>query len=217
MTAVNLIVRGRAAYLITDRGHFHADGTVLGFSRKAFRSNRLRMAVGYHGVTSVEAIAEVDAWLHRQQCQDDAMLTLPGIVIEMERQNRAGKAAGDMAGDMDPYIALFLALWRPALKRAEGWIVGSSQGVLGPGYQPGALRRVDRVLSPSVDPALCPDVGFGARRHGLAIVQAQRLVRDDIGASRVAGGADLTIVDASGVRSQTLCEWPDVVGERIAP
>lgn len=125
------------------------------------------------------------------------------------------RAAGPLADGLKPFVQLFIAMWDES-RGGTAWVLCSEAGTFGAAYQPGTIRQVERVLTPLVPHDLCPDARFDPRKHGVGIAQAMRGYRDEVGIGRVGGRAELTVVDAAGVRTEVLCEWPDKVGKRIA-
>lgn len=69
MTAIALIARQHASYLITDTALTDGDGTFLGFSSKVARSDRLRVAIATNGSSSPDRGAAFQDWLESEKTQ----------------------------------------------------------------------------------------------------------------------------------------------------
>jgi len=217
VTACSVWSTGSAAYLLTDRAGFHADGRVLGFARKVATVPHLRLAVaangeGFNGMA--EWIAEN---LAAEPTQAAALALLPRVVGLVE-QTVCDMAAADRSGHQGmPIVQLFAAAWLATEQRAAAYVIGGQRHMFDASYASGTLRRVGSAISPTI-PGFRPVIGGGADQIASArtIIDAQRRQVDEAGVCRVGGTADLTIVTAGGVRCSKLCSWPDRAGERVA-
>lgn len=217
MSAASLIVRGDKAIILSDSAHYHCDGTIMALRSKVVACSRLRVALTTSGLASEDA-GRLIADRMKQHSDLDVMLAdLPAIASALEHQVLTDLAAWDEwpCGPLPTFVQLFVACYSRRRRRPEAWIVGSQQGTFGEGYEPLTLRQVQQVLSPPVDRSLCPEGGFAPLRDGRAILEAQRLVPHASGTFNVGGWGEITIVGRDGVTVRRVCDWPDVVGEKV--
>lgn len=219
MTACNLFVGSRAAYLLADQAGFTADGRLAALSSKPVLSHRLRFAVTTAGESCcfVEDGEVADPLrdllsdlLEIAETQQEALEALPSVARKAHR--RATELAD--ATSPAPSLQLCAALWSAERRCPEGYVVGS------PGrfesIPPFTLCKTSGMASPAVDRALWPN-GELSPAAARRLIEAQRRTPAADGTFRIGGAAELITVSADGIGAQVVCRWRDRFGERIRP
>ena len=225
MTACNLIVADRAAYLLTDMATYRADGIVTALKTKVVAHPSLGLAMTATGPAWDSSQDLMKSWMGELHSADHASETLPRLVAMLEADRcadfqRRGLALDDRAWPPQGVFRIVVALWSESRRRAEGYQFCTDpqfrpQGRVDLTLQPFPRNgRLDHYLSPSFDAA-----AFDPERDGLEMLETQRRDYTDPfrGYHTVGGTAQLTIVDESGVISRPLRQWPDEIGRRIEP
>lgn len=217
MTLANLIVGADAAYLAVDRASYHDDGTILDLKSKWVAREDLRLAMTLSGRTNSDTLPELGLWLAGVADQQQVLAALPGRLAEIERENIAGREAGEdeQCGPIPTFVQAYVALWSFARKQPEAYVCGSSAGTL-EGYQPGSVAGVSQVIQPPV-PFECPGgrLSLTAARD---LIARQRATPDDRGIFRVGGGVDLVEISKNDLSVTEIAAWPaDRLGQKVTP
>jgi hypothetical protein len=221
MTAANLIVRERAAYLLTDSATLRErDRTVLSLRRKVVASPGLRMAITGSGETFDAAEEIKRTWLAEQADEDAAVTALPLLVAMLNFGLKAHYRSRGWpmrpANDWPPphCFHLYVAMWSEARRRPEGYAISSRGQAFYPHIEVvnGCVYRMAQSINPPAEPCEDPE------RDGLALLERQRAIVDEMSGAHIIGGtAQLTKVSEAGVTTTVLREWPDEIGRRIQP
>jgi hypothetical protein len=214
MTAANLIVAGAEAYLLTDTATLREPTwAVSEFRSKVVASDRLRIAITRNGVQWPGDNALVAAWLDEQPNEDAAIEALP----ELSRRLRSAFEAIGYQSEQPMTFNLFVAVWSPARRRPEGYIVASHADGFAPGVQPNHAYLAGQYICPKVDRRHYPPDEGGGDWDPLRLLEAQRARLNPRGRYTVGGTAHLTVVSEAGVTATMLRHWPDEIGRRIEP
>lgn len=219
MTAANAFCGPTAAYLLTDGASFDRSGAIRSIGSKAVVSEQHRVAAAmsgdeciavFDGPAGEERFSPVNDVAHllaQARTQSEFLASIPEVVRDcfavLERARMRG------------FFQFIIALWNEAEARPETYVIGSP-GHTFPSLPPFTLAGADPVIMPEIDRSLWPSTE-PTRAEALAIIQEQRRTRFPDGAYRVGGFAELATVDASGVRTETICRWPDRIGAKIIP
>ena len=215
MSALNMIVQGQRAHLLTDRAVYDRDGVVRGIGFKVGRLESLPLAISSVGAVSVERLSDMVDRLSPTSAQPEAWVAvLPAALRALRGENRVKWP--ELEGTQDAEITLAAIFYSHAQRRARGVVVSSGDPGLPP-YEPVALSCI---TIPGIDLAAAgaPDPRsptFDPASDGAALVSAQRLAAWADGRINVGGGVDLTSVGPDGLSLTTLMEWPDEIGRRI--
>jgi hypothetical protein len=225
MTAANLIVRERAAYVVTDTAVYRPDGVLLEFASKVFTSPRLRIAITGCGVTWGSKKAVIDSWMGAMVDEDRAVEAMPALTMTLWADLKAELRSRGVTVDPNAwpplnYFELIVAVWSERRQRAEGYAVASRGATFYPDIkvESGRVYQLAQRIQPPAelgdDPSLFDE--DHAERDGLALLEEQRRYVDG-GRYLVGGTAHLTTVSEAGVSRTVLREWPDEIGRRIDP
>ena len=201
---------GSSIHLITDGAYYDAEGRVRAIKSKVTTCDRLRMAVAVTGNVDSGTVAR---HLASATTQREALQLVPSITSNLHAANAYLWPHDGDAWHL--HLMLFVATWTEE-RGAEGWVCASGPEWLGDGYKPGTLAGVSELSSPPISDSawLAHDPEQGARR----VLTEQRFCTDaHNGQCCVGGFGEMATVDAIGVRTVRLIEWPDKVGERIVP
>jgi hypothetical protein len=213
MTAANLIVAGAEAYLLTDTATLREPTwAVSEFRSKVVASDRLRLAITRNGVQWPGDNALVAAWIDEQADEDAALEALP----ELTRRLRSAFEAIGYQSEQPMTFNVFVAVWSPLRRRAEGYIVASHADGFATGVQPDHAYLSGHYICPKVDRCHYPPKD-GSEWDPLQLLEAQRARLNPRGRYTVGGTAHLTVVSEAGVSRTALREWPDEIGRRIEP
>jgi hypothetical protein len=215
MTAANLVVRERAAYLLTDSATYRPDGTIIDLKPKVIASPELRVAIATAGVVWGTMDAVIRRWLGMRRSSDEAASAIPMLIAMLRADRdadyrRRGVSMDEKAWPPQGVFRLVAATWSAERRRPEGY-TACSRGWLPQG-------PTERFIQPPEDGGL--DVygaDFDPERDGLALLEAQRGFVDAYAGHIVGGTAYLTTVSECGVTTTVLREWPDEIGRRIEP
>ena len=214
MSAASVIVDDQRSFLLTDTARYADDGTITGMGSKVAALPRLRMAIAMTGKMASNSLKLAVAAISVFEDQDNALRALPGILADVAAaKERADWGDLGRAGDN---IQMMVATYSRKRSRAEGFMLGVGEGAIGDDYEPLTLKGVRRALSPWADVAPI-DKAFAPLAHGKAILEAQRQIPlHHSGGIMVIGGAgELTTVDRTGVKTRTIIEWPDQIGQKV--
>ena len=200
MTACNAFVMGNAAYLATDTAWFEpTSGRVRYFKSKVVASERLLMAFAEtNDRDSGGPTAVLSAVLGQAESQRDAWERIPpALRSAYEGGPSAFRILVAMWDNCGPQV-FHLHSPRPDEGRPFFWHPGRD------------------LLQPSI--GIIPAPSGDPREAASSILHAQRQFRwDNDGNYRVGGAGELTTVDASGIRTETIVRWPDRIGRKINP
>lgn len=213
MTALNMIVRGSAAYLITDGAFYDEQGVVRFEHSKAAISENLKMAFACSGMAEPATIAD---FLGPVGSQAEALAMLPAAI-------RAAKALNTGAATAETDLLVAVVMWDDRAGEARGWLISSGRAYLGADYRPFELVAVDQLTQPEVPLQSLTSTGdllsdelpieiVAERLAGLQRLQAQL-----DGLCYVGGRLELSIVSAAGAAKVRLGAWPDATGKQIDP
>lgn len=211
MTAASAFLGRSAAYLLTDAGSFDDAGRVFGIGSKVIASERLRIAAVLAG-RRCDQVSESGSWYspaHEVRQLFENAETQAALLAELPSLMRKH---APIVAEIGGYFQFTIALWHAERQQPEAYVIGSP-GHTFKGLPPFQLGGVNPVVMPPVDRSLWP-VGDLTRAEACAIVDAQRRARTD-GAIHVGGFAELTSVDASGIRTEVVRRWRDRVGRKI--
>lgn len=225
MTACNLFVRDRAAYLLTDWASYRPDGVVVALKPKVIELPALRMAIMCSGETWETRTPIVKAWMERSANADAAVRSVPALMSVLRADladNYRRRGLPVPSGKEWPpqaYFDLYVAIWSAERHRPEGYAI-SSRGGHSPNSSelPGRVFQIERHTQPPFKGELAPDPyspEFEPERDGLALLEAQRRYVNHYCGHIVGGAAQMTIVSEEGVSTTILREWPDEIGRRI--
>lgn len=214
MTACNAFLAHGAAHLLTDTAWFDDRQRIHLFASKTAKSERLRIVVGETSDgcyprerKDMSPLAGASCVLKNAATQKEALLALAGAA---ESAFNKLKASGE-----DPSFRLLVALWNLDWREPETYLICSPK-FRSSQCRPFTLNRWSNIITPSLPDM--PDWNGDVRSEAIRLIEAQRAEPwEDGGPPRVGGSAELTTVDASGVRTETLCRWPDRVGRKIDP
>lgn len=210
MTAVGLIVQAASVSLISDAALCNADGIVQAIASKVAIAKHLRMAiVGTGRINPVEIAAALPA-----SSQDAAMRALPAYLAHQRRKNAIDAPYLEASGRNN--VTLLIALWSDDVGNAEGWIISTGHGFLGPSYRPYTVAQVDQVWMPQTATLIAEPADFCPHADGARMLTVQRQLPQG-GRYWIGGYGEATTVTASGVVKERICEWPDRVGAFINP
>jgi hypothetical protein len=232
MTAANLFVADRAAYLLTDSAIYDQETyCVRSLKRKVFACPERRFALCSNGSSWGAPFNDaIEAWIAQRESAEDARLSLPSLVLQLAVDLKQIELQQNLPKiDHERHFNLFLAMWSEERRQPEGYVIGSrtpapfappAQGLLG-----GCVYAITRHVAPccSAGAAGLPEFDPNApETTGLALLEAQRARRDirpahPDGVHLVGGTAYLTTVSEAGVTTTVLREWPDEIGRPIDP
>jgi hypothetical protein len=229
VTAANLFVCDRAAYLLTDSAIYDQETYCLtGLRRKVFACSERRFALCSNGSSWGAPFNDaIGAWMEDRESAEDARLSLPALVLQLAVDLKQIECEKRLpAIDHERHFNLFMAMWSEERRRAEGYVIGSrtpapfappAQGLLG-----GCVYAIDRHVAPCWSRELPAFDPAEPETSGLALLEAQRASRDirpahPQGVHLVGGTAYLTRVSEAGVSTITLRQWPDEIGRPIDP
>jgi hypothetical protein len=212
VTALNLFVQGKAAYLLSDSAMLDADRNVVSLKPKILSLAPIRAAVGFTGCYSGDH--DKDLWLDVHSIAD-AIAQLPRILSAIRERNIEGGIRPERA-----HVTAFVAVYDDG---PRGYICTTGGKDLS-GLPPLMVAQVGRAITPQVDlvqvfgRALDPESeAFDAVKHGKRLIEAQRLQREPEGHYSVGGSAELAKVSAKGVEGRTTAHWRDRIGRPINP
>ncbi|MFN3676688.1 MAG: hypothetical protein ACK4TC_11975 [Sphingomonas pseudosanguinis] len=224
MSIANIICQGRQGYLISDSGYFWQDGSIAYLAPKVLELPRLRAAIVARGHYS--APEHIGPIIEAARCRDvfDLIHILPPVLWE------AMSAIG--AVDSPQLAARFAThlsvVWFcPTRRRAAGAVIGSNRAFLPDDYEPFTPLFVTEALQPGVeiveaigrDADLTDRAAFNVSTEAALIAEAQRrCVWEYNGMAaghHAAGTVRLTRVNAAGVTTRAIREWPDTIGKPV--
>lgn len=222
MTAMNLIVqpKARAVYLLTDTAVIRKrDGALVDFIAKVVpvrAAGQVVAAIAVSGRLEVEFLKAEMAKVGPSSVQD-FLDRFPDVFRRTEAAIMAKAEGGSMAA--------VVAAFDHSRSLPLGFGIANDNSLFAPSHRPYELKRLAQHItefSPENvqlrqtdfrDPAV-----WSPERDGLALIEAQRL---DLGFAgerySIGGKAVLTRLDASGITSKVLKEWPDRIGRPIDP
>ncbi|GAA4222222.1 hypothetical protein GCM10022253_30220 [Sphingomonas endophytica] len=233
MTAINLAVQParRAAYIISDCAFTRPDGRIEKISGKIISFDRFPCAIAATGNVNVAILARA---LYNLDAANLRTL-VTGLQSALKRALDETVAAAPP--DAEGWAILKVAAWCARRKRAVGYIIAShddaAAAIIGPGwssYQVAEVRHshgthvhVSELLGRQCE--LDDAATFNPEADAFALVAAQRATPqlsitpgvDQEVPFRVGGAVELTEVTRRGVRVWLMGEFPDKVGELIAP
>lgn len=220
MTAINLFLDHRQAYVVTDQGHFTPDGIIGALGSKTITFAALPMTVSFFGRhRPVELMEELDALLPLPRV-DSFLAAMPQALRRLRARIALAhpEAEGTPLNDVGLWIASY-----DRDRRAPGIHMTTSYRLAShPQHKPYTLVDLDPgYVAPAVDLAKLLPRGYvdQPRRDGWRILQAQRRFTfgPHGGGCRVAGAGELYTVGAQGVTVQAIGRFPEQVGERADP
>lgn len=234
MTANNMITVRDRIYFLTDTAIYDPNGVVQEFGSKVIAVPNLKAALMMRGPMENAFFVGMALEAVGQGIGMDPLATqdeLKDFVMEAVRQST-------LKWHRTP-INVTLGFYAEERKRFEGYVAftdpkGDYFSHLKPGQSGYGMRDFEWYQAPldAIAPAPSPDAmaaamggmmqgmtrdQFDPRRHGLALLEAQRATRDSQGRYVVGGSAQLTTITTEGVTSEVLRQWPDRVGHKIDP
>jgi hypothetical protein len=216
VTAANLIVCERAAYLLTDSATYRSDGTIIDLQSKVVTAPELRIAIASAGEVWDTKDDLIREWIGWAGSADKAVGEFPTLVAllndDLKDYYRRHGTPMRPASEWPPQhvFRLVVAIWSAERRQPEGYAICSR------GWLPQGPTL--RFIQPPEDGGLdfySPD--FDPERDGLALLEAQRRFVDAYGGHIVGGTAQLTTVTEASVSTVTLKQWPDEIGRPITP
>jgi len=223
VTAFNLFVGARAAYLLSDSGVFDDNGAVVGFLSKVVMSPRLRAATvsaGHNCCFGDSDRHELPLHRHlrglimRSNGQADFLGGLPQTLREAVAEAAVIAKANDGG---ETQIKLGIALWDEEEDEPAGYVVASpGHGI--PWLADYHVVDVTGMASPPVDRRFWPEERAELTpRIALALIEEQRRTPDERGVHSVAGAVEMVTVDRAGVHVSVIKRWPDKLWRRVDP
>lgn len=201
MSALNVIVQGDAAHLITDAAGCVA-GRMLSLTPKTFLYPHLGIAAGFRGHVGV--MRSLSFLLGQYPDRAAMVRSLPS---DFERQYRIRRKLLPSVFNFDLGIVGFDGA-------PFGWLFSSVDRPGFPAFQFNAARPAlftpnagEKATARAGDLIAADDVDAAA----LAVLDGQRLVQDVI----VGGYAQITSVDEDGFNTRLLARWPDERGKVV--
>lgn len=216
MSAFYALAYADRVELLTDGAIYQPDGTLTDIRSKVWASHHVPMAVTGRGPSVVvETMARLVVTLAAGGTFDGAMDRLAEVVAgrrDQECPQHFEMAIVGMSGAHGPCVYYFAS--KDAYGAFEPWtLYRIPDGELGAGAE----------LS-GEDMANIGDASDGLLGAAVPLFEAMRKQKGpnptDPAAPHVhgiGGHLDWTVVDASGVATVRLHDWPDVVGEKIRP
>jgi hypothetical protein len=216
MTACNLIVRPEAAYLIADTAVMDDGHALTGLQSKVAASDRLRLAIAITGRASSTFSDTLASWLEVQPGQGAALEALPLLLADLSASRDAVDAALLIEpGSRRQTIGLAVALHSKATGKPEGYVI-ASDSTLHRGLRAMTARRTGQFINPQVPGVFLGGWPFAPRADGRDLLFRQRGTEHHASRDCIVGGSgELATVTAAGVKVETICRWPDRIGERI--
>ena len=197
MTAINLFKTKDAAILLTDQAWMSV-GCLGMVGSKVASEPKLSMAVAVNGAVSPHTIIIVRGWLSVRQTQAEAMGRI-GELLQLVRDE--AERTGQHAEPKPSPAKLFIALWHPD-NGPECYLIDT------------AITSVRHCDSP---PSKLPFPAPDDRSALIARIEDQRRQKCEEGYHNIGAAAELTMVTATGIKSDIIHRWPDRIGEPITP
>ena len=220
MTALNVFVQRQAVHVLTDGAGYAPDGSISWIGRKPITSDGLRAVIAWSGLGSPRQFAD-KLHMAAPNSQEALLQLLPSIAREFHSAGR------HEAPDGDTGLQLVVAFFDLTRRCARALLLTTARVGFAAGLTPYKLHEVTHLTTPQIDVGQVlgrpvntrTHLGFDVDNDGLAILEAQRLVRWDVGderLSQVGGFGDRYTITADGISRAELIRWPDQVGQRIA-
>lgn len=221
MTAINIVLRGDTAHVLSDGAGYTTDGAIVSFQQKVFPLATLNAAFAIRGSTWVWApLLGFINELH--DTFDDLVGGLP------ETWARCRAAQSDFAGQQwdEPHEVLVVGI-SEARGLAEAYVLVNTPAhglpvatmiPLAEGLViPGEPSWIEGLAARGLDPT---DEAFDMEVDGLRLLEEQRarawpILIDGPPRYAVGGFAQLTTVRRGEFSSRILRRWPDQIGEKI--
>jgi hypothetical protein len=219
MTALNAIVQGKKAYLVTDAAMLDFEGRIHSLSSKVWEFPARHMAFGVTGVFDPkEDVPEMATF----ELGNDPFSGLDDLVFDWKSRNV--DQAKKEGRELDTRVQITAVAFLPLENRAAACTVASDDaGILGPAYEAGTILRAGYIASPGLDfegvfgnVSPVDRMAFNVPRRAKYMIQHQRPMKLHHEHFGIGGFAELTTVDAKGIRREKIHSWPeDSVGEKI--
>lgn len=214
MTAVNLFVNSDAAVLLTDAAVIDHEGRLQSIATKVIKCPHLRSAIALTGMIDGEGWHSLKDTISACGSQEALMRLLPSLAMQAHHHVAAELAKNPRELPTETKVRLIVATWSEVRLQPEGYVIGGRETDAPPGMGAG-VNGCRRYIQPEIRPREVPQHIDQKSAHRL--IEAQRRTRDALGRYVVGGAAELTTVDAAGVRAQVIQTWNDRLGEPIRP
>lgn len=228
MTSIIMFRRRESASILTDAAAYDAEGIVKGFGIKCVPLPHLRAALATRGTSLMTSVLAANLGFAFQTFDD--MVQNGGAAA-----NEWFEQFSELITSGESEVQVFLAGWSETSDRPrtfilqsmanneyglEPWVFHECEDPVFGAPLPDERDLEAQGLDLSIDPSK-----VDPRRHGLQIMEAQRLMTlgtltggDGKEANIVGGFALLTEIDQSGVRQSVIHRWKqDEIGKRIDP
>ena len=235
MSSITIIQQRDAVHFVTDAAHYDLEGVVVAVESKICELHRSGCVFSTRGSNWSTQFLE---WmLSRCESFDEILRVLPGVMSAIDTAFLT--FASDIPPRMRHYI-ITVAGWSEKAQRVttamactyskgdaadtEGWSAHDFYGQYTPVYVPAVITippvALDDALGRAVDDTDDWVQAMDPASDGLAIFEQQRRFISTYADSVryiVGGFAELTTVTRTGITRTVLKEYPDRVGELIAP
>jgi hypothetical protein len=144
-----------------------------------------------------------------------------GLDLQRQMLADANNPEFEECGPWPMYQNLFIAVWSEARHQPEGYLLATAkvadEGAFPDHVRPLRLHGAREYISPNVGQSFYGAAAFDPQKDGVALLEAQRLTKDEHGRHPAGVAAELTVVSEEGVTTTVLREWPDEIGRRIEP
>lgn len=221
MTAINIVLKGDRAFVLTDGAGYSPDGVSLSTEQKIMPIVPLSMALAVRGSTALWPF--LSAFINELHDSFDSVVEGFPETYRTCRDLQGGAMAGEFAKPHEIFIVgisemrgaaeayAFVNFQIPGVPVEE--MVPLSEGLVIPADAPFLEGLSGCPYDPGRD-------DWDPATHGLQLIEAQRAIAWPLGldgalTKGVGGFAQLTIVSRESVTSRILCRWPDKIGEKI--
>jgi hypothetical protein len=214
MTAINVIRRPDAVFVLTDGAHYDDNGVVGHIGQKVIVLPFLRAVIAARGPSELFAALHLKVFADMPRSFEQLVDELPNMVREITADYHRSAAEVMLAG---------ISFDRQA---TESYVLFTEETA---GMSPFVMHELPPVQgAPAPNPLQAAEFGLGSITpetfnpyvHGPAILQAQR--RTLVGPEKpydysVGGFVMLNTIHSGGVNSEILHVWPDEIGHVIEP
>ena len=218
MTAINLAVQGKRAYLMADRAATRVDGSLTWIDSKIIAGQAFPFALAVTGHMNPHALTR---HLNQRGPRNPRAL-LAAIADSMPVMIEDAKAEGVP----NPQFCVQGIVWSARTKQPGAFVVSDGRWHQFPAFEPRyvtwAATEVDhpsKALGRPVD--MDDPASFDPRTDGVALMEWQRrnITFDVMGTGRrvpaIGGGIELATIDRNGLTVEQIHTWPDEVGKPI--